>query len=330
MRLLLLVAVLALGLPMAAGAATLVPRPTDVIVDEDGAVDDLFALSLLLKSDAVRVRAVTISPADSYLAPATLATQLILDRLGARGVSIAQGHSEGLNPFPAAWRRDHAGVLDVAALKGLRPSGRNPVVAEDAAHHLARLLSGPGTYTIVETGPLTNIADALRLKPAIRAHIRRIYVMGGAVRVKGNAEPPGADGSAEWNFYNQPRAAAAVLGSGVPITLVPLDASNRVPMTLGFADRLAARPSAAAQLTAQMLRPAIAEYPDEYYFWDPLTAAVLLDPGVATWKTLRLRVVTQGLSQGRTVEAADGAAVQVAVDADRAKVEALFLAALGR
>jgi hypothetical protein len=37
----------------------------DVLVDHDGGVDDLIALSLLMKSPAVRVRAVTICPADS-------------------------------------------------------------------------------------------------------------------------------------------------------------------------------------------------------------------------------------------------------------------------
>jgi purine nucleosidase len=325
-----LAAVLALAAPLGAAAQTRTAHPTPVIMDHDGAVDDLVALSLLLSSSQIRLRAVTVTPADSYLGPATRGTRLVLDRLGARGVTIARGHSEGINPFPAAWRQEHAGILDAPVLKGAGAGAANRVVSEDAPHHLVRLLSGRARYTIVETGPLTNIADALRLKPAIARNIVRIYAMGGAVRVKGNVDQPGHDGSAEWNFYNQPRAAAAVLASGVPITLVTLDATNKVPMTRRFVEQLAARPGAAARLAAEMQLPAIRQFPDEYYFWDPLTAAVLLDPSLVTVKTLKLKVLTQGRAQGRTVEAADGAPVQVALDADQAKVEALFLDLLGR
>ncbi|HEX3700067.1 MAG TPA: nucleoside hydrolase [Phenylobacterium sp.] len=330
MKIFLLVAALALGLPIAAAAATLAPRVTEVIVDEDGAVDDLFALSLLMKSDAVRVRAVTVCPADSYLEPATRATQLILDVLGGRGVSIGKGRFEGVNPFPAEWRNDHGQLLQVALLKGRRPSGANPIATEDAPHHLVRLLSGSKRYTIVETGPLTNLADALELKPSIRSHIRRIYVMGGAVGVRGNVDQKGADGTAEWNLFNNPAAAAAVFQAGVPITLVPLDATNRVPMTPRFVAQLAARRATASQLAAQIMRPAVTKYAGEYYFWDALTAAVLIDPGVATVRSMKLKVLTTGSSQGRTVQDPHGAPVEVAVDADQAKVERLFLEVLGR
>jgi purine nucleosidase len=318
---------LAASLPGRAKAAPAVP---DVIVDHDGAVDDLVALSLLAKSGRVRVRAVTVCPADAYLEPATRATLLFLDRMGVKGATVAQGHDEGANPFPAEWRRDAAQVLEIDALKGREPTGANPLAREDAAHTLVRLLSGRRSYTILETGPLTNIAGALRLKPLIARRIRRIYVMGGAVRVPGNVSQAGHDGSAEWNVFNQPQAAAEVIASGVPVTLVALDATNKVPLRSAFVDRLAQRPAVAAQLAAKSLRLTLNQLPDGYYFWDTLTAAALLDPGVVTVKRMRLKVLTAGPSQGRTVEAADGAPVDVAIDADRARVERLFLDVLGR
>jgi purine nucleosidase len=297
-----------------------------VIHDQDGNADDFIALALVIKSGRARVAAVTVCPADSYLEPATRTTQLFLDRLGARGVSVAMGHDEGTHPFPAEWRRSAASVLDIAALKGARPSGANPVADEDAPHHLARLLSRPGRYTILETGPLSNIAAALRLNPGIARHIARIWIMGGAVRVGGNVQQAGHDGTAEWNLYNQPRAAAEVLASGVPITLIALDATNKVPLTRRFVDTLGARPGAIARLSAQAWRTAIpAEGEQSYYFWDTLTAAAMLDPTLVTVKTLRVKVITEGPSQGRTVEAPDGRPIQVAVDADAGRVEALFL-----
>jgi purine nucleosidase len=329
MRTLVLAACLALA-PVAgfAKAAAAVP---DVIVDHDGGVDDLIALSLLVKSGQVHVRAVTVCPADAYLEPATRETLLVLDRLGAQGVTVAEGHDEGANPFPAVWRREAARMLGVDALKGRAPTGANRIAPEDAAHTLVRLLSGPRSYTILETGPLTNVADALRLKPSIARRIARIYVMGGAVRVRGNVSQQGHDGSAEWNVFNQPRAAAEVIASGVPITLVPLDATNKVPLSPAFVERMAQRPAVAAQIAAQSLRLVVGQMgPDGYYFWDTLTAAALLDPRVVTVKRLRVKVLTVGPSQGRTIEAPDGAAIDVALDADRARVEGLFLGILGR
>ena len=184
---------------------------------------------------------------------------------------------------------------------------------------------------ILATGPLTNIADALKLDPGIAKNIERIYVMGGAVRVKGNVEQKGHDGTAEWNFFNEPRAAAAVIHSGIPITLVPLDATNNVPVTRGFVDRLRAQPSAASQLAAQSL-DLVEKWVSGagYYFWDPLTAAVLLDRTVVRTETLKVRVVSTGPSQGRVVEDPDGVPIEVALHADQSKVETLLLAMLRR
>ena len=102
--------------------------------------------------------------------------------------------------------------------------------------------------------------------------------MGGAVRVPGNVEQPGHDGSAEWNLYNEPQAGAEVIQSGIPITLIPLDATNKVPLTRKFIDRLGRQPSIAAQLASQSWQlVAGQEGAEQYYFWDTLTAAAMWD-----------------------------------------------------
>jgi purine nucleosidase len=304
----------------------------DVIIDHDGGVDDLIAIALLMKSGAVRVRAVTICPADSYLEPATRATQLFLDRLGGRDIPVAQGHSEGVNPFPAKWRGDAGRVLSIPALgANAKPAGANPLVPDDAGQYLARTLAGNHAYTILETGPLTNVANALRANPGIKKNISRIFVMGGAVRVAGNVNQKGHDGSAEWNIFNQPQAAADVIGSGIPITIIPLDATNKAPLTQPFLDRLAAQPQTASQLAAQAWRLVLGQTGgDQYYFWDTLTAAALIDAGVVKTQRLKIRVITTGASEGRTVEDPDGSAIEVALDADHKKVEQMFLDILGK
>ena len=304
----------------------------DVIIDHDGDADDLIAISLLLRSPTVRIRAIAICPGNCYLDAGTRATQLFLQRLGARDIPIAQGHSEGTNPFPAKWRTEAGRILDIPALASVSTSqASNPLVVVDAPHYLVKALSGDRVYTILETGPLTNIADALRLDPSIKKHIGRIYVMGGAVRTGGNVEQKGHDGSAEWNFFNYPQAAADVILSGIPITLVSLDATNRTPLTQAFLDRLGKQTAIASQLAVQAWRPLVAQVGnDRYYFWDTLTAAALLEPGVVRTERLKIRVITTGASQGRTVEDPHGTPVDVALDADRDRVEALFLRTLGK
>ena len=305
-------------------------KTMNVIIDHDGAIDDVIAMAILLRSPNVRVHAITICPADSYREPATRATQLFLDRLGARDITIAQGHSEGTNPFPDEYRKDGVRLLTIPALAGQEPSGRNPIATEDAAHVLAKRLK-EHSFVILATGPLTNIADALKLDPGIAKKIERIYVMGGALWVKGNVDQKGHDGSAEWNFFNEPRAAAEVIQSGIPITLVPLDATNTVPVRPDFVDRLRAQPSIASQLAAQSLDLVQKWVAGAgYYFWDPLTAAVLLDPSVVTTRTLKVRVTATGPSQGRIVEHPEGVPIEVALAANQAKVEALLLNVLGR
>lgn len=318
-----LIAAFALAIPVVVRSASI----PDVIIDQDGGIDDLVAIAFLMRSPAVHVRAITICPADSYLEPATRATRLFADRLGGKNITIAKGHSEGTNPFPAKWRKDASRVLAIAALQGAEPSGANPIVGEDAPHHLAKLLSGDHVYTILETGPLTNIADALAIDPSIKKNISRIYVMGGAVRVPGNVASAAHDGSAEWNIFNQPQAAADVIRSGIPITLIPLDATNKVPLTRKFLDRLAAQPSIASQLAAQSWRIA-QQGIDRYYFWDTLTAAALLDPSVVRTEQLKIRVITSGASEGRTVEDPRGSPIEVALNANREKVEQIFLTLL--
>ena len=76
-------------------------------------------------------------------------------------------------------------------------------------------------------GPLTNLAAAADLDAGIAANVATAFVMGGAVDVPGNT-PRNPD--AEYNIWVDPVAAAEVVASGIPITLVPLDATNQVPL----------------------------------------------------------------------------------------------------
>jgi hypothetical protein len=188
------------------------------------------------------------------------------------------------------------------------------------------LARSPEPVTILALGPLTNVAAALQADGRVASRIARLVVMGGAVDVPGNGTPQGGPAAAEWNFVADPTAAAIVLAAGIPTTLVPLDATNDVPLTQQFADQLGGDDAAAgpANLVAELLAK------NQYLIgvdsmWDQLAAVTLLDESVVTLHDMRLAVTDTGPEAGETVRREGGAPVAVATAADAAAFEARFL-----
>ena len=160
-----------------------------------------------------------------------------------------------------------------------------------------------------------------------------VYIMGGAVDVPGNVgfSHAGIDNSvAEWNIYVDPHAASIVLQSGVPVTLVPLDATNHVPITTKFIEHLKDnRKTPEAMFVFEVLSKT--QYYDfvqsgGYYFWDPLAAAILTDNSLAAYETRNLTVIEEeGNQSGRTQVSESGTPVRVAVNVEAERFEQLFL-----
>jgi inosine-uridine nucleoside N-ribohydrolase len=83
--------------------------------------------------------------------------------------------------------------------------------------------ASPGCF-LVPTGPLTNIALALRAAPDLTDHVAGISLMGGGTF--GNRTP-----MAEFNIWADPEAAAIVYGCGLPITMAGLDVTHQFLVT---------------------------------------------------------------------------------------------------
>ena len=137
--------------------------------------------------------------------------------------------------------------------------------------------------------------------------------------VAGNVEP---DLSAEWNFHAHPIAARSVINSGVPITLVPLDTTDQVPMTTEYVAGVRSIDNGLARVHGAALGSL--ESLDYMFMWDELAAVLAVQPEVATWSDHRVIVD----DDGATVESPEGTLVKVAVDADAASVQSLVLGAL--
>src|SRR6185503_19334702 len=123
------------------------------------------------------------------------------------------------------------------------PRARHKPAEESAVAVITRhLQSAEAPLVVVALGPLTNLAEALLATPQLASKIAMINIMGGALEVEGNLrEMIRIDNPyAEWNTYIDPYAADVVFRSGAPITLVPLDATNQVPLTPEYYARLGA------------------------------------------------------------------------------------------
>jgi inosine-uridine nucleoside N-ribohydrolase len=114
----------------------------------------------------------------------------------------------------------------------------------------------------------------------------------------------------------------------LPVILVPLDATQDVPVTRNFYKELEKnRSTPSANLVFDMLTANLG-FVDSggFQFWDSLTAAVFTDPSIAEFEDIRLKVVEEeGPESGRTKPASDGSTVKVAVSADRERFEQILL-----
>lgn len=86
----------------------------------------------------------------------------------------------------------------------------------------------PGEVELIAIGPLQNIADALRKEPGLGKYVKRVVLMSGCVY--GATVSPGKP-VREWNVYQSTADAQLVYSAGLPLTIVPLDATTRVQLS---------------------------------------------------------------------------------------------------
>jgi inosine-uridine nucleoside N-ribohydrolase len=298
--------------------------------------DDWLAILYLLKHPGIQVSAITVTGAGlAHAGPGARMARDLAAVAGQPRIPVGLGHETPLgagHEFPAEWR---AGV---DSLQGLRlPANPAPLSPLSAPALIAATAqAAPAPLTVLALGPLTNLAEALATEPALKERIDVVYYMGGAVDVEGNiaSSNVGIDNRhAEWNIYCDPLAADIVLRSGIPVVLIPLDVTNLAPVTTSFHLRLSARRNTRAAAFASEILTSYARYLDNggFYFWDPLTAAILTDESLARFVTRRLGVVqTEGPDCGRLISDAAAPALRYADWVDVARFEALFLDVLNR
>jgi inosine-uridine nucleoside N-ribohydrolase len=269
-----------------------------VLIDCDPGQDDAIALLLALASRELEVLGVTTVAGNQTLPKTTLNALKVLELAGRADVPVAAGAERPLvgELVVAADAHGESG-LDGPDL----PPPRARPVAEHAVDFLAaRLRVSERPVTLVALGPLTNVALLLARHPESTARVDRVVLMGGAIGA-GNMTA-----AAEFNIWTDPEAAQRVFESGLDVTMVGLDVTNRAVLTGEHADRL--RSSGRVGLAAaQMIDFYLGFYEDAYEhggapIHDALAVAHLIRPGLVTTLERHVAVdTTAGICRGRTV-----------------------------
>ncbi|MFQ5467141.1 MAG: nucleoside hydrolase [Kiloniellaceae bacterium] len=254
------------------------------ILDCDPGRDDALAIALALASPAeVALLGITAVAGNVPLEQTQRNARLVAELCGRGDLPVYAGAARPLirELETAAHVHGEEGLAGLAVREPARPLERRHAV--DLLIETLRA-AGPGTITLVASGPLTNLAMAFSEAPDALAGIARIVVMGGAWEAHGNVTP-----TAEFNIYVDPHAAAVVFGCGRPITVIGLDVTHRVRATAAHAEHL----RAAGSPFGPLLRPHGEAAPD-LPLHDPCTIAWLVAPDLFETHYVNLAVECEG------------------------------------
>jgi inosine-uridine nucleoside N-ribohydrolase len=290
-------ALIASTLPSFAVAATAAARR--IILDTDPGVDDAIAIFLALRSQELQVEAITAVSGNVPLALTLPNALRLVEITGRTDIPVASGAATPLvrRLVTAKYAHGNNGLGGVEF-----PESRLKPVSETAVELMCRMIhENPGEISIVAVGPLTNVATALISDPSLGPKIQSIVVMGGSL-TGGNITP-----AAEFNFYVDPEAARIVFDSGVPLTMVGLNVTNRVQMHDEQIRVLEAAQNPVSQAAGKIMRATLDRWMKErqltgFGMHDPVTVAYLIDPTILTLKDYYVQVETSGeLTAGESV-----------------------------
>jgi pyrimidine-specific ribonucleoside hydrolase len=259
-----------------------------IVIDCDPGHDDAIAILLAIASPEVELRGITTVAGNQTLDKTTRNALKVVELAGRTDIPVAAGAGAPL----VRTLRTAANVHGESGLDG--PDLPEPVtkpIDADAADALAEWIE-PGVV-LVPTGPLTNVARLLERHPDVRGRLERIVWMGGAIS-EGNVTP-----AAEFNAFVDPEAAAAVFGSGIPVTMIGLDITHKALFDRSHAERL--RGTGAAGRAVAELADFFLEFHRQRYRFDgapihdAMAVAHVIDPTLV--ETLHCNVSIETASQ---------------------------------
>jgi purine nucleosidase len=271
-----------------------------IILDCDPGQDDAIALLLALGSpEEIELLAVTAVAGNVPLGLTEANARRVLELAGRPDIPVHAGCDRPLlRPLETAEYVHGETGLDGAEL----PPPSRPLAEGHAVDAIiaAVMSRPPGAVTLCPTGPLTNIAIAIRKEPRLAARLAGIVLMGGAIEL-GNVTP-----AAEFNIYVDPHAADIVFGCGAPITMFGLDVTHKALVTEPRLRAIEAIGTPVARAAAGLLDFYSRFDRDRYSqpggpLHDPCVIAWLIDPTMFRGKVCPVTIEREGACAGRTL-----------------------------
>lgn len=269
-----------------------------IILDCDPGHDDAIAIMLAGKSPAIELAGITVVAGNQTLEKTVKNALNVVQYLGL-DVPVYAGCGQPMI-------RDKQIVAgDIHGETGLDGPTFAPLTKKVEEKHgvqfiIDTLMDSDGDIILVPTGPLTNIAMAMRMEPRIIPKIKQIVLMGGCYQL-GNVTP-----AAEFNIIADGDAAHVVFTCGRPITMVGLDVTRKVLCYPSVVERMEKIGTPAAKLFADIMR-FFNKSQKEVFGWeggplhDPVTVASIMDPELLTTKSMFTEIDIRSVqSYGRT------------------------------
>lgn len=270
---------------------------TKIILDCDPGHDDAVAVLLAGSSEAIDLLGITVVAGNQTLEKTAKNALRVVQWLGL-DVPVYAGCGQ-----PMIREKVIAG--DIHGESGLDgpvfpPLDRDVQPMHAVEYMIRTLLDSDGDITVVTTGPMTNLAMAMRMEPRIVEKIQRIVLMGGSYQ-NGNVTP-----AAEFNIFADADAAYVCFTSGRPITMVGLDVTRKVLCYPEIVERMAKVDNKASRLFVDLMGH-FCKTQKEIFGWeggplhDPVTVAALIDPTLLTTKPMNAQIENRSVqSYGRT------------------------------
>jgi purine nucleosidase len=266
-----------------------------IILDCDPGIDDALAIAFAHGHAGLELTGITTVAGNVGLVRTTENALAVSEFVGAAGTPVTAGCATPL-VRPALDAREVHGESGLGGAKLPAPvhAARNGYAID---YIIDTVRAAPGEITLVATGPLTNIAMAVRKEPMLTHWVKDFVIMGGSSG-RGNVTP-----AAEYNIWADPEAAAAVFGAGWTVTVLGLD----VTMKTGATPATLARMGQLGSLGAELLLPALSQYhsvsePGGPAVHDVCAVVYVAEPSLFGLRTARIEVETAGrLTSGMTV-----------------------------
>ncbi|CCF17764.1 Pyrimidine-specific ribonucleoside hydrolase RihA (Cytidine/uridine-specific hydrolase) [Pseudorhizobium banfieldiae] len=273
-----------------------------IIIDTDPGQDDAAALMLAFASpDELDVLGLCAVAGNVPLSLTSRNVRIVCELCGQSNLPVFEGAMHPILRKQVTAEHVHGRTgLDGAELP-------EPIMAVRSQHAVDFIVETvmrepAGSVTLCTLGPLTNVALALQMEPAIAGRVRELVMMGGGFFEGGNITP-----AAEFNIYVDPEAAAAVFASGIPIVMMPLDVTHQLLTRKDRVARLAALGTRPAQVLVDWLA-FFERFDEEKYgsdggpLHDPTVIAYLLKPELFSGRHCNVEIETQSeLTVGMTV-----------------------------